>query len=77
MSIVKANGAGESGSTPFYNDQVTTSLRLNQGSTLTRAYGTSPTSNTTMSFGGWLKFTKNGYPLNTSEYLSIHLLKIR
>ena len=61
MSIVKSSGAGESGSTPFYNDVVTTSLRLNQGSTLTRAYGSSPTSNTTMSFGGWVKLTRINY----------------
>ena len=61
MSIVKSSGAGESGATNFYNEQVTTSLRLNQGSTLTRAYGTSPTSNTTMSFGGWVKLTRINY----------------
>jgi len=61
MSIVKANGAGES-ATNFYNGQVTTSLRLpNDNRALTRAYGTSPTSSTTMSFGGWFKITRVNY----------------
>ena len=45
----------------FYNGQVTNSLRLNQGDSMTRAFGTSPTSSTTMSFGGWCKFTGQHY----------------
>jgi len=47
---------------PFYNEQVTTSLRFpNDGRAMTRAYGTGATSNTTMSFGGWLKYTRENY----------------
>ena len=62
MSIIKASGAGESGTTNFYNEQVTTSLRFpNDGRAMTRAYGTGATSNTTMSFGGWLKYTRENY----------------
>jgi len=45
----------------FYNGQVTNSLRVNQGDSMTRAFGTSPTSSTTMSFGGWCKFTGQHY----------------
>ena len=44
-------------SSGFYNGEVTNSLRVNAGHTLTRAFGASPTSATTMSFGGWVKFS--------------------
>ena len=51
----------KSGTANFYNGQVTNSLRVNQGDSMTRAFGTSPTSSTTMSFGGWCKFTGQHY----------------
>ena len=70
MSIIKASGAGESGTTNFYNEQVTTSLRFpNDNRTMTRAYGTGATSNTTMSFGGWYKLSRGAYASTFSATL--------
>jgi hypothetical protein len=43
----------------FYNGVATQSLRLNPADTLTKTY-TTPTSSTTMSFGGWVKRQKTG-----------------
>ena len=45
----------------FYNGVATQSLRVNAGHTLTRAFGATPTSATTMSFGGWVKFSDQHY----------------
>jgi len=55
---------------PFYNGIVTQSLRFpNDNRTMTRAYGTGATSNTTMSFGGWLKLSRGAYASTFSATL--------
>ena len=61
MSLLPNLGSIGSGVSNFYNGEVTNSLRVNAGHTLTRAFGASPTSATTMSFGGWVKFSAQHY----------------
>ena len=61
MSLLPNLGSIGSGVSNFYNETVTTSLRVNAGHTLTKAFGATPTSATTMSFGGWVKFSDQHY----------------
>jgi hypothetical protein len=51
----------KSGTANFYNGVATQSLRVNAGDSLSRAFGATPTSATTMSFGGWVKFSDQHY----------------
>ena len=60
MSLLPIIGSGDP-DTGFYNGVVANSLRINDGHTLSRAFGAGPTSTTKMSFGGWLKFTSVQY----------------
>ena len=59
MSLLPTVGAIDQ-DTGFYNGAVSNSLRVNAGHTLSNTFGT-PTSTTTMSFGGWFKFSAVQY----------------